>query len=803
MQIDPFNTFAMAGVDAGRFFPLASHCPVCNAHGKLEIRSVHQIVCRSCWFAGDVIQLISACRQETIAQVVAELKVRSLLSISDDEIASYTNFCAQQDSLKHLIMNRASRLKTEVPGSVWGVLSQLNCRTNNHLLTQLLPHITYLNRNTFEEVGITLPKLGKQALCQLGMHTALAVPTWDKVEVVGFYALTKNGAVYIPVTDKACYPVAFGLIPSIQDPLVFVIDDIGTAVRLNFWSLMQTGELTPFVVPFGLQDNVEAYKARRTVFWSPSNDSRWCLRAVNTPGACYFDGQSLEEFNPLSEYPCQGVFNVFKTRVTEVAKPAHEAAALRLVAMRESDARSALMGLTVDAMDRAKILAYVQGEDAKHVATIFDKNIPQETVVWNGETITETTEGWKVGQKIISNVIIKLEQIQPTHEGDAYLSGHFVYERKSYRFKELLSKISKHPNKWLQAAMIKEAGILPYVDHGWRHKLLEVAQQFHIPTSIKSDARYGWNSKLLRLPNFTVDSSGLYSSQSFITGPEILYPALLSQAEWDSFRNLGFCKIVLTLIGNLLRTAQNQPGVGILLTNERHVVHRVASAFGTTCLSDPKLEDIESRTLDPLPTFCEFSERGLFTAFSKAGYKNLMFSVDTHTARLTSVHEDWLHLRVGDSVDYPSLRCVFTLLPELLRSDWVLSAPDFYRKLAERLTALVHTSCEKHRLQLAATDLDMHSSFRLGSTAATRILSLIFYGIERNDIQPLLNDNSVVVRHKDFLRSIAGTAVPIPSINQITSCLQEARFLMQLEEDRWVFSRLMWDMNYSLCSVGH
>lgn len=240
--------------------------------------------------------------------------------------------------------------------------------------------------------------------------------------------------------------------------------------------------------------------------------------------------------------------------------------------------------------------------------------------------------------------------------------------------------------------------------------------------------------------------------------------------------------------------------MGILLTNEFHVISRAAHALGATVRTNPSMEDVEDNALSPLPLFVEWTGSHLREIFEKDGYKNLCLSVDAHTAKLSTLNPDWVHLKVGSHIDYGALRSVFLLLPKLLRcSELDVDSDTFYRSIADTVRQEVEEHCVRHALNQAASDLDTFHIYR-GSTAASRIMQLIFYGMSRNEIDPELRDDSVVVRHDQFLSATASAIVPMPSLEEITSRLAEARFLVETARDRWHLSRITWDMNASLAA---
>lgn len=377
-------------------------------------------------------------------------------------------------------------------------------------------------------------------------------------------------------------------------------------------------------------------------------------------------------------------------------------------------------------------------------------------------------------------------------------------ERHNFAFKELLSVLRKDEGAWLQRKVLSKTGFHPYVERRWSKKLFEISQQFHVPTPVMADQVYGWDNYKLRMPNFIVDAKGLYAKRSTIAGPGTSFPSPLSPAEWDAFKSIGFCRVVLAFMGNLVRTANDRNGIGIMLTNEPHVVTRLSQAFASKIKVCPTPAEIDERNADPLPTFTEWSDHALASIFDQMdGYKNIVFSVDSHTSHLSRLQPDWLHLRVGEAIDYGALRVIFQLLPTLLAlRSLSIDGDTFYRDIADILTPAVSKECHRHYLSGAAVDLDTHNTYR-GSTAATRILELIFYGVERGQIKPRYRDDVVVVNKKQFRAAICSNIIPVPPYSELTARLQDGRFLFKDTEKYWHFDRMVWDLNASFAGVSH
>lgn len=799
MQLEPRGIWSLLGIEAGNVYPTAVNCPLCHEYNKLEVRTTDHIYCTSCHFNGDILELLSLVRDEPLEDTVVDLQSRALLDESDDGIEEYLKARNVAMAVKELVFKKARQMWAHVPPSIMAMLDSLKCRFTPATVKRLLPHICHLRRDDVEGL-VQSPKEAKEPLKWLGKYTALAIPAWYRSDIVGFWLVTQKGYNYLPVLDSAT-SAAFGRVPSFMDDVTFVVDNPISALRMTIWSILETGKPVGFVVPYGLTDDCDTYGGKRTIFWSTEGDSRWYMRAIKSSGVQTIDHHELgADFDPLLNFPCRGSFEQFK-RLAINSLPAHQAAAQELLKLSEDAVKAVLVGFSVDANDRAKIAASAQGEDSQRLLNLFDSTIREASISWDGVTISDTPEGWKAKGKIISAAKFQIDQIRPTGtDGEAIVTGSVIYNKQSIRFKEKISRIRKNPGDWLVRKVIANFGSCPWVETSWKNKLLEVAQQFHTPKAVLAGDQYGWDDKKLRMPNFMVDAQNLYVTRSMVEGPGALLPPPLSLAEWDGFKSPAFCRLVLTLMGTLLRTSQERIGMGILLTNEPHVVSHLAHSFGASVVTNPTLDEIEDNSLAPLPLFMEWTGSHLREVFEKDGYKNVCVSVDSHVAKLSMISPDWVHLRVGTQVEYPALRIIFILLPYLLRSTEInVDGDTFYRDVADIIAPYVKEHCSRHSLTQAAADLDTFHIYRT-STAGSRIIQLMFYGVGRGDITPSIDHDKVIVKHDQFLAATASAVVPMPPINELTKRLIEARFLIEDCPGEWHLSRITWDMNASLVS---
>jgi len=766
-----------------------------------------QVHCHECHFIGDLIELLAVDRDRSVEETLDDLRELSLVDYEGASRRAYLANSERRQKLMDCLEEWADRLRRNVAGSVKAVLDGANINVPNPDIRALLPHVCVLRKDDFEEAGIELPDTAKSTLSWWKRYVAVGIPCWDGIELVGFWLLTVKGCRYLPVSHEPAIGTGFALLSSFTSEFSVVVDDPVVALRMVFWSQTCNRIPTAFLCTHGFRDNLETCNSGSTVFWSPAGNLQHYLRALNTPGARIV-AHTVFRGDMTREVPLRGSWGQFRREIIN-ALPAHQSVAYRLLDTKVDEARPELSRRSIDPNDRAKVLSHVSGDDARHLERIFSSSIRDETISWNGVAITDTEDGWVVRGKIISAAKLYLEQVRPQEgSGDATVTGTITYrsprgDRHSFPFKDWLSHIKKNPGTWLQQKVLLEAGYHPHVENVWAKKLFEVAQQFHVPTPIMADQMYGWNDGKLRMPNFTVDKNNLYATKSLVEGPGIPLPAPLDQMEWSSFRNTSFCRVLLTLLGNLVRTRHDRRGIGVMLTNEPHMVNRLAQAFGARIWVNPTIEDLDDHYNDPMPLFTEWSNHQLAEVFNKTdGYKNVILSVDKRTARLSRLQPDWLQLSIGEAIDYGALRSIFLLLPAVLRARSLdVGSESFYRDLADVTLPEVSDHCPRPRLTSAAVDLDTHNTYK-SSTAATRILELVFYGIEQGDVFPEYGDEAVFVKKSELRQSLASPIIAMPSFMELSSRLRDSRFLINETDSHWAVARMAWDLNASLAGVS-
>lgn len=722
----------------------------------------------------------------------------SHLQLSSQEEERYTREGEEKKKLREFFTSKSRALRNGLFPSFRSVLQHVGVAFSLETILKMGVGIGWLSREELlEEVDIDR-KLCKDILKQWGNYTAIGIPAWNGPDIVGVYIISYPVTGYIPIVPGVD-GVGFAPLASSTAPVV-VMDNVDAALRMNLWAANENHD-TAFVVYTGGSGAVEQYAGNRTVFWSVDDSFEWTVRAMKFPSATVLRGKSLGDVDITRNYYTDFSFGHVVTHLTK-ALTSHQEAAKQLSAFTSgANARAAIDGVGISPKDKAQILSYTLPQDYERVREYLEDGAQSLIVSWNGKEVRETPEGWVAGGKLISSAILRLQEIRVKEGADAEVIGCVVYKGRSYPFKTDLDRLRKSPGEWLARFVISEVGSVPYIEPGWKAKLLELAQQFHEPLPILRANTCGWEKDELKLPFFSVTKHGLEAKHTHGDGPHIPFPAPFSPAEWNAFSSFGFCQLFLGLLVNLLRTREGLPPYRLYLVSESHVLPRVATFLGEKMLTAVTAEDVERTRSAPLPLVIAPTATSAEVLFSCEG--NVITSVDQRVGTLLTACPGWVKVRVQQVIEYGALRGIFTVLPELLRLEVKShNEDDIYRTVGKYVLSIFKNELPaQNKIQAAAFDLDVYSRAS-AATRSTNVLRLIFAGISAGQIRPDYRLECVRVPIQEFTKYARHPAIRLPDTKAITAGFMESKFLIEnADHGYWSFGRNIWDINSSIASV--
>jgi len=784
-------------------YPAVRDCPLCRGVSKLEVRSHTHIYCRACHFAGDLLHLVGMLRYEEPFLSAQYLKACGWLTVSDEELTQYQATARSQAEVRKYFIDRSAELYKAPSPSMRSLFGALNASFSMETVKLLGPSVCWLSREHLLDHVPLDRKLSRKLLSSWGRYTAIGLPVWNESVVEGVYIISQPVCGFIPFVaapDKRA--AAFSLLTSATSTTV-VMDSPVAALRMNLWRANEHGGAT-FVVPSGLNFDTDSYLGHRTVFWSASDSLPWIAAATGTPTASCLLSKTVGDMDITRRYPAGTSFGRIDNLLTQAETPykvlARELSDLPTVAA----AREALANVRLGPAEKSKIISYTLPQDIDRMKEYLDEGVQLQTVTWAGRLVSETHEGWVSDGKLISSAILRVDEIRARGaQGMAEVLGGVVYRGKCYAFRTELDALRKSPGEWVTRFVIDNAGSVPYIEPGWKGKLLELAQQFHEPRPVFQNKNYGWDGDQLRLPHFSITRHGIESVRAEADGPQIPLPSLLSPAEWAAFTSNGFCQLILALLVNLVRTRTGEAPYSLYLVNESHVLPRLSAFLCSRLLTPITAGEVYKSGDGPLPTVAQVTEDTLGLAFVGGRRKHLVISVDIKTASLLTVNSEWVKLRVQQVIDYPALRAVFHFLPELIRLDVRCSGEeDDFRRLAGYLVhAFKDQLPSANRLAASGFELDLHN--RVGaSNSATNILRLVLNGVTEKAIVPQYRLECVRIPLPEFRRYLRASAVPLPTIEDMTATLMGAQFLIEdANTGVWAFGRNIWDINSKIATA--
>jgi hypothetical protein len=759
---------------------------LCGSSGKLEVRSVHHIQCRSCGFLGDLIQLHADVKQEGVDATIATLSVKGLLDLEGAEQTYIVNAHVQK-VLRKLIEEKAAVLKDGIPSTYQGMMCTLKCRLLSQVNPMLRRHMIPLKKEDLYDLEVPMPQDADPVFKWWGRHGAIGIPTYDGVDVVGFWILTQRGSMYLPIINRRT-AAAFACVPSMNDPAVFVVDTIEDAIRLTVWSALHQEKPIGFVVPVGVQHAPELYSAKRVVYWSSTDDPAWILRSRHCPQNTLMLNSTVSR---VGVYPFDGDFPKFMHEVETLALPAYEGIAKFLLSLPRREAAKAISVEPMEPSERSKISAYASGEDVRILQQLFSLQAPI-SVTYSGLSVSETPNGWVCKNRVISSAMFYLDEVRPfTPAPDAMVIGSVVYDGRAVAFQERLSVLRRNAASWLENFVVQKFGAIVHIERTWKNRLLELSLNFRKPNAVMPGQRYGWSGKTLRMPFFIVDDKDITPSFEVVDGPLTPIPALFTEAEKDAFNSDGFCRIFLVMLRNLLRTSSG-PGTGWALVNQPHVVERTAHALGLSVQRDPSDALIQSQQSDPImrPTLLV---EALGRVLSNGHPANLLISLDRTTAAMAHIFHGWPILAVEQTVEYQCLRGIFFVLQSLL------SQPRNVKNYRELSTIVENCFGIKGALCSAGLSLDRAQILSERATAVK--LSEFFVEMFRAgqlDVTPV--EDGFSIRHADFYALVAASPVKVPEAKVISHELALAKFLSRNTDSTWVLMQETWNFHIGMAT---
>lgn len=762
--------------------------------------------CSNCWYVGDLIGVYAQARELGLLEAVLELQSLSLLDLEGQSPTVYVANAEQQGNVRRMLVDKRNQAASGLSGASLAILDHYNCRFPDTVTRELVPHAVPFHRDDLDSYGISTPKIAKQALKWLGKYLAWAIPCWQDADVVGLWLITARGFMFLPLVNASTYALGLASRATPDKTRVVALESPVEALRYTLWSIHNSAAMT-FVVPHGINDGFAKLQIR-PVFWSTENNTGWLVRALRTS-----DAQSVDTFHGMQSvvpgklYPCKGDYRTFSEAFEAAIGPAHRVLAQQLLALPVSEARSRLVGVSLDSTDHARLLANATGDASTRLQSILQVAVQQRKVLLDSHVIVETPNGWMWNNKIVSSAMFYMDEIRPIGAtGDASVNGTIVYAGNSYAYRELLSVIKKNPGAWIERFLVAKAGRIPQILPNWSSRLLDISQRFKEPTPIMSSSKANWSDGVLTMPLFQVDRNGVYPYVSSVEGPNIPYPSPMTSLDAEQNRTIAFWRLWLAISGNLIRTARGRRGLGIMLVDSERLMPRIAEALGSPIIINPTVDQMLHGREAVLPMMTAWSADQLQRAFEQRSEQNIVVNVDFKTAMLARTYNDWLVIDspdgiLGSTLKVACLPALFACLPALLRAELDVDSREFYRSMAKIIAA--ETGFQKRDnsrtvMDLAAGELEYG---RDNHGLHVRLMLYLSTAHDAGWLTATESPEGVTIRLDDLQKVMSGAGIKPPPLGTVCDALASGRFATRRTPQELTISTQVWGFYCSSSKV--
>jgi hypothetical protein len=783
MDVNLSAALSSVGIPDIRILPATVHCPLCNVP-TLEVSGQNRIVCRTCWFIGDAIQLVAKARKTTVEQALDTLAQTGAATFNEGEKKAYLTKLAE---LAPVTAYHAESQKwfREMPSSLRVVLQHYGGQLTDGEAQRLLPHITLIRPDALKEI---LSPSARKLLQAVGNYTGLGIACWSDARIVGYWICTINTQIYLPLATEAGVGGALTVGALAQSAVI--TDDPTTALSLLLRSVKSQTAPAGVLLPVG--DVVRWTPARERIYWSSQNKLRWLRLALRDLGAKAVLHKDVSYEWDKVHY---GTVSRFLAHLTEQASPPSEAIGRLLLSAPVQNARGLLSEAPLTVPEQAEILSRFSSSEQDDLRAIFDAHAPERAIEWRGKRIVENQQGWTCGSTIISEAIMRLEQIRvPDRAEDATVTGTITYQRHTFRFEEKLMKLRKNAGAWLHAFVLRNAGASCIVGSGWGSQLFDIAQQFHKPVSSLPGDRAGWDAGALRLPCFEISERGIMPASQHVAGPLIPVPSQPSVADLEGMHNVATCQLFLALLGNLVAPIQNRPYVKIGLVGAAVALTKLEAVLKRKVYNDETAERLLELGQHPIPTLATPTPH-ILSGLVEGEPSNLIVTVDRHTMALLRTRKDWLTLNVADA-QVRGFESLFFAAAAAIAAP--VQPATKYRDLAKVSAQTLSAFGVKHaKFDSAARELDSQANLGPADVA----LHLIRYGVAQGAITPVVTDTGVTIKQAQFRAATSSGIVRMPHLSEVTEALTAARYLLPSPRGEWSIHPDVWSLYSSLVPV--
>ena len=800
--------------------PHVTTCPLCRAKNALQVRSCDGISCVDCGFIGDVVQFVQATRQGTLETALSWLKTEQLIGWTDQETAAYSSEVAEQMKLRRLFEHGGRQLVES--DTVVNVLmkEQLHLRPSRMALTRVQRHMAVLRRKDFADFDIDLPKQGNNVLSSWEHLAAVVVPCWSGWRIVGAWLITTPGVMPLKLYESQVPGLAgIHALDSGADE-VFIVDNAAVWARVMIRQA-DDGELrTPVLCssPLAVKESPGLLGRTVPIFWTtdpggaiPPEMGR---RALMYPGArmvCPWlipwtartswpdtVHTSAKLFIDLARAakPAAETLSRMMIRLLTILPPKLAESAKKTMDQQAREARGMVAELRLSSDERASLLNHAHGPEVDLLTGLLDQGSNIRSVDFEGKLITETPDGWYVDGQLISDVVLRIQEIvqDPTGAGEMLARGVLVFRRRAHAFEVPLDQLRHHPGEWAHTFLNLQSAGPSYTQSKYAgQRMYAIAVRFCDPRYTTQASRYGWADGTLRLARFSVDRHGVHPQTIQVKGPAIPYPEAMSPGDYQNFQNGSFNRLGLALLGNLLRTARGEAPKAIIIENQPQLVELLAEQLGQPVEHDTDVAEIEARGPVPLPICGNWSEAKL-RQLLRSTARNYCCSVDSITFDALRIQPGFCLVQAPRWPAGASIRWIFHALGHLLDLGPCPNDHQFYEWLASQVAGWLPAGTRNE--VKAAGGWISTSGVWTNHSKINQVITVLGSAQRAGDLEIDSDEMLVKIKLSGLRQYLARALAPAPPLDQIVKHLIEKQLVVRYDDDA------MWISTINMAAYG-
>ena len=668
---------------------------MCRSSNTLEIAPglqgvpIYSCGAPRCGFTGDGVEIFAAARKLNIEAAVYELVSAGVIP-GDPGLHGI---------LEDYLMDRRGELNG--PMGWWKRANQKVLRGSTHaagilqargcwhgLTSTSGPH--GLGPFLGVATGTEIQALVEERLYMLqGWRHYLVTPFWgDPRTITGFSCLSEEGDAVSVHLDNRSKAWGFGFLHTtgVRSERVLITNHPLTAME-TLANAMASGVRLGVIYAHERSDTWGSLYARRRIFLNTSGALATFKQALGDPQALVVAPADLKKGQPQELMTPQARL----AHLESCGSVVHVALGNFLSSLSNSEAKASVIQLGLSIQDIARVISGVSEVSRGRLQDLFNEVVMNQSVRYNGDTISMAPEGW-VSQKkgVISNTVFLVDRVVCDAWNNQQLAmGVVIQNRKQFAFQVPVVQLKK-PEIWLTEFMAAQRGDFVHVTQGWGPKLYDISLQFRQPSTEHSVVTTGWanEGRRLVLPGVSIEAGSIEPMGAPLRGPGAGLRGMGPPGSWEIPEALKetpeaalFWALFAAITVNVFVGHHNHGTSGIALVDAKGyaldaVVNDAVAAIGLervvfASTSAAAMKEIKNKELKGvLPLYVDelWSKSRGFSQWQKLDtHRNAVVSMSKPVAIASSLCGEWIYIGHKGTPVTPGIKeftGYWNLLPE-------------------------------------------------------------------------------------------------------------------------------------------